>query len=90
MKLNMAEIKVNQDLEFALINKLENDAAGMGGKDRKEVERLIEEAHTKCPEEWSEELKCELWLFIAYRAGFDFAAGYEASEWNPERSKRAE
>lgn len=75
------EIAVNQTLEDTFLQHLRNMAAGMMANDQREVEELIDHCeHTKA-EDWSEEAKQELALFLMFRAGFQSAAGYRAEDF---------
>ena len=75
------EIAVNKTLEDSFLEYLHNMAAGMMAQDQKEVEKLIEHCERKKAEDWSEEAKQELALFLMFRAGFQSAAGYRAEEF---------
>ena len=80
MKIEV-EIHVNAALEAALIDYLESQAAGMDGHDRSEVEHLADEARREETENWPDELKRELGLYLMFRAGFQAGAGYMATDW---------
>ena len=74
-------IEVNQALEDAFLEHLQNTAAGMGYEDQRDVEELITHIERTRPEDWSDYAKSELTAFLMLRAGFQFNNGCEASEW---------
>ena len=75
------EIAVNQTLEDTFLQHLRNMAAGMMREDMRELENLIDHCERTKAENWSEEAKQELALFLMFRAGFQSAAGYRAEDF---------
>ena len=75
------EIAVNKTLEDSFLEHLRNMAAGLMAQDQREVEKLIEHCERTKAEDWNDEAKQELALFLMFRAGFQSASGYRAEEF---------
>lgn len=75
------EIKVNQTLEDAFLQYLRDMAAGMMAEDQRDAENLIQHCERTKSEDWNEEAKQELSLFLMFRAGFQSASGYRAEDF---------
>lgn len=83
MELNVS-IEVNQDLEAAFLEHLRDAAAGMMAADQREAEELIAHIERTKSEDWNDQAKAELALFLMFRAGFQMGCGYTATEWSNE------
>lgn len=81
MQLNV-NIEVNQALEDAFLEHLRDAAAGMMAADQREAEELIAHIERTKAEDWNEEAKAELAMFLLFRAGFQMGCGYTATEWS--------
>ena len=79
LKINL---DVNSELKTALRLSLEDVACSEGEEDRRYTESLIAELENKYNvDEWSDELRGELALFLMFRAGFQSAAGYTVKDF---------
>lgn len=80
-----AEFEVNEELKNFFIERLEDTAAGMGGEDRNEIEKIIADAKSKSPDDWNEVTKKELVTMLLIDAGFTYSEGYYARAYEVPR-----
>lgn len=76
------EIEINRNLEDAFLEQLRHQRAGMYERDDIDyMTAVIEDVESNSPQNWREETKQELALFLMYRAGFQCASGYQAEDF---------
>ena len=76
------EIKVNENLENAFIEHMQNQLNGFYMEDDKaETQAVLDDIRANVPENWNDTTKQELALFLMFRAGFTCASGYCAEDF---------